>query len=328
MSVSMEQNLIPEIISGLSKALTEAYVFPETAERMVAALEQGLAQGEFSASVTPAELCEALTTRLQSISRDKHLRVWHISTQPDRVLAPGSREEYAQRVALLNGGFNRVERLPGGVGYLELRNFYDPAIVGDVATAAMNFLANCQAIIFDLRQNGGGTPSMVALISTYLFDRPVHLNSLYFRPEDQLTQFWTLSHVPGKVFGGSKPVYVLTSRKTFSAAEEFAYNLKNLKRATLVGETTGGGANPGGVRKLPGEFSVFVPSGRAISPITQTNWEGTGVAPDIAVPAAEAYDTAYAEALTQVIAAAEQQQGGPWQMLKEEARTALAGLKK
>ena len=97
--------------------------------------------------------------------------------------------------------------------------------------------------------------------------------------------------------GESKPVFVLTSNRTFSAAEEFTYNLKNLKRATIVGETTGGGAHPGGVRRITDHFGIWVPAGRAISPITKTNWEGTGIEPDIKVPAASALDTAHLEAL-------------------------------
>jgi C-terminal processing protease CtpA/Prc len=138
---------------------------------------------------------------------------------------------------------------------------------------------------------------MVALISSYLFGPdPVHLNDLYFRPDDSTHQWWTLPHVPGQRYEG-KPVYILTSKRTFSAAEEFAYNLKSLKRATIVGETTGGGAHPGGTRRINDHFAVFVPSGRAINPITKTNWEGTGVTPDLPVAADLALKTAHLAAL-------------------------------
>ena len=149
----------------------------------------------------------------------------------------------------------------------------------------MSFVANTDALIIDVRNNGGGAPSMVAYLCSYLFGpEPVHINDLYFRPENSTHQWWTLPHLPGKRYEG-KPVYVLTSKRTFSAAEEFTYNLKTQKRATIVGETTGGGANPGGTRPVAEHFIVFVPSGRAINPITKTNWEGTGVAPDVAVAA-------------------------------------------
>jgi retinol-binding protein 3 len=145
---------------------------------------------------------------------------------------------------------------------------------------------------------------MVALITSYLFGaEPVHLNDIYNRPNDSTTQYWTRSYVPGRRFGARKPVYVLTSSHTFSAAEEFTYNLKNLKRATIVGETTGGGAHPGEHVALAARFAMFVPTGRAINPITKTNWEGTGVAPDVQAPADRAFDVAYLGALEQVVAA-------------------------
>jgi C-terminal processing protease CtpA/Prc len=140
---------------------------------------------------------------------------------------------------------------------------------------------------------------MVALICSYLFGaEPVHLNDLHWRDGkgERVEEFWTLKEVAGKRYAG-KDVYVLTSGRTFSGAEEFSYNLKNLKRATLVGETTGGGANPGGGNRLSAHFAAFIPTGRAVSPVTKTNWEGTGVEPDVKVPADQALRTAQVMAL-------------------------------
>ena len=165
----------------------------------------------------------------------------------------------------------------------------------------MNFVANTEALIFDLRQNGGGDPEMVAHICSYLFgDRPVHLNDLYWRKQNKTDEFWTKPAVAAKKFSGD--VYILTSSRTFSGAEEFSYDLKNLKRALVIGETTGGGAHPGGVARLSDHFGVFVPVGRAISPITKTNWEGTGVEPDVKVPKELPLKTAYSMALTKSLA--------------------------
>jgi C-terminal processing protease CtpA/Prc len=192
----------------------------------------------------------------------------------------------------LNYGFERAERLPGNIGYLDLRAFMDAREGGATAAAAMAFLANTNALIVDIRRNGGGGPEMVALVSSYLFDERVHLNSLYWREGDRTDQFWTTDWVPGPRFGGSRPVYVLTSGETFSAAEEFAYNLQTRKRATIVGETTGGGAHPGGPARLTEHFRLFIPRGRAINPVTGDNWEGRGVKPDVPVPATDALRTA------------------------------------
>ena len=183
--------------------------------------------------------------------------------------------------------------MPGNIGYIDLRGFADPEAGAETVAAAMNFLANTDALIFDLRQNGGGGPEMVALISSYLFgEKPVHLNSLYWRKGDKTDDFWTKPASALKKFP-DKDVYILTSNRTFSAAEEFTYNLKNLKRATIIGETTGGGANPGGTFRLTEHFGAFIPTGRAISPITKTNWEGTGVEPDVKVPKEQALKAAY-----------------------------------
>ena len=184
-----------------------------------------------------------------------------------------------------------MEILEGNIGYLKFDFFADPDECGPTAIAAMNFLAHVDAIIFDLRENGGGDPRMVAFVSTYLFDNPTHLNDLYDRKKDETTQYWTLPYVPGTRLADT-PAFVLTSKGTFSGAEEFTYNLKNLKRATIIGETTGGGAHPVSGHRIDDHFMIGVPFARAVNPISKTNWEGTGVAPDVEAKAADALDVA------------------------------------
>jgi C-terminal processing protease CtpA/Prc len=205
---------------------------------------------------------------------------------------PEDQAEYRKRMERINCGFETAERLSGNIGYLKFNMFADPKVCGATAAAAMNFLENVDAIIFDVRSNGGGEPSMVALLTSYLFgSEPVHLNDLWNRKTNMTQQYWTLPYVPGKRLEG-KPVFVLTSKRTFSGAEEFSYNLKNLKRATLVGETTGGGAHPVSDHRIDDHFMIGVPFARAINPISKTNWEGKGVEPDVKVPAQDALETA------------------------------------
>jgi C-terminal processing protease CtpA/Prc len=160
----------------------------------------------------------------------------------------------------------------------------------------MQMMAYTDAIIFDLRENGGGSPSMIQFITTYLMDDNTHLNSFYWRPTDEMQQFWTLPYVPGKAMPKTD-VYILTSGMSFSAAEEFTYNMKNLKRAVIVGEVTGGGAHPVDFMIINDNFGISMPKGRAINPITKTNWEGTGITPDYQVAAPAALDKALEVAL-------------------------------
>jgi C-terminal processing protease CtpA/Prc len=295
------------VIDGLVRLLNENYVFPETAAKMEKALRDHQGKKDYDNITSAASFAETLTSHLQEISHDKHLRVRYSSRPlppetPNHQPSPEEDAQFREFLRTMNCGFEKVERLPGNVGYLDFRQFAPPGICAETAATAMNFLANADALIIDLRRNGGGDPAMVAFISSYLFDsEPVHLNDLYFRQDNSTQQWWTLPYVPGKRYGASKPVYVLTAHRTFSGAEEFTYNLKNLKRSTTIGETTGGGANPGDGRRITEHFGVFVPTGRAINPITKTNWEGTGVKPDIEVPADKALKVAHLAAMKKVI---------------------------
>jgi C-terminal processing protease CtpA/Prc len=208
-------------------------------------------------------------------------------TQPNPAMLGQMRRQMEQ----INCGFEKLEILPGNVGYLKFNMFANTAICGETATTAMAFLQNVAALIVDMRDNTGGDPAMVAHVTTYLFAERTHLNDLWTRSTDVTREFWTLPELPGKRLA-TQPVYVLTSSRTFSGGEEFTYNLKSLGRATIVGETTGGGAHPVRGERIDDRFMFAVPFARAINPITNTNWEGTGVAPDVAVAAADALEKA------------------------------------
>tara|TARA_R110000787_G_scaffold86285_3_gene184002 strand:+ start:17941 stop:19275 length:1335 start_codon:yes stop_codon:yes gene_type:complete len=306
---SLTQKQASVTIDSIGNKLKANYIFPEVADKMIVALESNFKKGNYKSITDPQEFASQLTEDLQSISHDKHLRVNYdpegIAEREKVVTAADSIKylnDYISSMQRSNFGFNKVEILDGNIGYLDLRNFSDTEYAGETAVAAMNFLSNTDAIIIDLRQNGGGSPAMIQLITSYLYGAElVHLNNFYWRPTDSHTQTWTLPHVSGKR-NPDADVYVLTSNRTFSAAEEFSYNLKNLERATLIGETTGGGAHPGGTRKATDKFTIWLPTGRAINPITNTNWEGVGVVPHIAVKADEALEVAKIKALETLIA--------------------------
>jgi retinol-binding protein 3 len=297
-----------EVIEGVAQRLESRYVFPEIGKRIASSLRSRAAKTRYGSMTSAAALCESLTAELRAISKDQHLRVDYAvrarpmpKTGPDHKLTPEQRAARRADFGYENNGFRKVERLAGNVGYLRLDRFVDPEYAGETARGAMSFLANTDAMIIDLRQNGGGTPLMVALLASYLLEpEPVHLNSIYSRVEDTTKQIWSFAYLPGPRYL-DKDVFVLTSRRTFSGAEEFAYDLKSLRRATIVGERTRGGANPGGIEQINEHFAVIVPTGRAINPVTGTNWEGVGVEPDLAAPADSALAVAHRTALTKLI---------------------------
>ncbi|WP_141734302.1 S41 family peptidase [Oligoflexus tunisiensis] len=291
-----------KIVEVISKEFNEAYVFPETAKKMEAALKKNLAEGRYQSIDDPQVLANTLKEDLIAVSKDKHINLFFMEKAPQN--PEQSPEAQAKEVAAMeadNFGFKKLEILAGNIGYIDLRGFLPAEYGGATAVAAMNYMANTRALIFDLRNNGGGSPSMIQLLTSYLLAQPTHLNSFYVRKTDSHEQFWTSAHVEGKRYL-DKEVYVLTSGGTFSAAEEFSYNLKNLKRATLVGETTGGGAHPVNFHYLKDiKFGAMIPFGRAINPITKTNWEGTGVEPHVKVSKEEALMRAHTMALQNLL---------------------------
>jgi retinol-binding protein 3 len=297
-----------DLIAATVRELNKRYVFPDVAKRAGEALNAKFKAKAYDAITDGKALAEALSADLFALTKDAHLNYVFDPIAVPMQAAPGQAVPEAQAAAALldakqrNFGFERVERLPGNIGYIDLRKFYSPASAGDTIAAAMNFVANTDALIVDLRQSLGGFSETVALITSYLLNERTLLSSFYSRDGDSTEQSWSLDWLPGKRFVNTKPVYVLTSKGTVSAAEEFAYNLKHLKRATIVGETTTGAANPGIFVKLTPLFSLFITNGRSINPITKTNWEGVGVEPDVKVAADDALRTAQLLALKKIIA--------------------------
>ena len=292
-----------EIVQKICTLLENNYVIPDIGKKVSAQLKASHARGEYSGLASAREFAARLDADLAEWSKDKHLGVIYDpdlvrqlkeQTQEDAYLT----EEMVAEERSKNFGFKRVEILDGNIGYVDLRIFFHPKYAGQTAVAAMNFLSDCGAVIIDLRNNGGGWGNMVGFLCSYFLDNEevVHLNSVYSRPEDRYFQSWTAPYVPGRIMY-DVPLYILTSKSTFSAAEEFCYNLKFLGRAKIVGERTRGGAHPISDKVLDDDLILILPEWTSVHPVTRSNWEGVGVEPDLEVDAAEAFNVAYVNVL-------------------------------
>ncbi|HUM11940.1 MAG TPA: S41 family peptidase [Myxococcaceae bacterium] len=270
------------LIDAAARAIEANYVFPDLGRRMAAALRERGARGDYEHISDCAAFAARLTDDLRALCHDKHLRV----TYKEGLQLPPS-DGGGQGL-----GFGEIERFRGNIVRISIGGFPPVRRARDAIAAFMSDVADADALILDLRANHGGDPSTVTLVASYLFDdQPVHLNDVIERDGTTRT-FWTQPSVAGKRFGGKKPVYVLTSAETFSGGEGLAYDLQSLHRATLIGETTGGGANLTRGHTLDDWFVIGVPYARAVNPVTKTNWEGVGVRPDVATKATAALDEA------------------------------------
>jgi retinol-binding protein 3 len=293
-SEPIEEPLRHGTIKQIGDILREVYVYPEMGERMAEVLARNESEGRYRTVTSAGDLAQNLTTDLFAVCKDRHLTVFPFA-------GPKSATTCSSRCCGGAGagstyGFQKSELLPGNIGYVKFDVFDGSQEARGAAAAALASVAGCDALIFDLRDNIGGSPKMIQFISSYLFDKPTHLDSFFDRLGNVTSETWTLDTVPGKRFPTDLPVYVLTSGSTFSAAEAFAYDLKHLGRATVVGATTGGGAHLITDRTVNDRFLVRVPYLRAYNPVTKGSWEGVGVSPDIQVPASEALDAARRDA--------------------------------
>lgn len=281
-------------VDGIAAAVT-GYVFVDKGVAMARRIRGQLASGAYDGIENGHLLALVVSEDLYAVTGDKHLEASYHAVAPEPPHDPTPAElDAIKKVAVRdNFGMPVAEIRDGGIAYLKVLGFVPPELGAEAMSATMSKLADAEVLIIDLRENGGGSPEGVAYMASYLFgDTPVHLNDIYNRQTDRTQSSYTNPELPGRRLGPGKPVYVLTSSYTFSAAEEFAYDLQALGRATIVGEVTGGGAHPVEMVPVSEHWSVFLPTSRSINPITKTNWEGTGVQPDVVVPAASALDTA------------------------------------
>lgn len=291
-----------QIVADALAFVRDHYILPDRAAEVVALLGARLDAGAYD-DLDDEGLADRVTAELQEICADPHLRL--LVRPADRHGATTEAEEVAawnesQRIG--NYRIAEVRRLDGNIGYIDLRGVTSPDVGGPAIAAAMELVAHTEALIFDLRKNRGGDPDGVQMWNSYLFpDSDTHLNDIYDGRTQRTRQFWVLAYLPGRRYL-DRPVYVLTSNFTFSAGEEFAYNLQAQRRATLIGQVTRGGAHPTARFPVSDTMEVAVPNARSVNPITGTNWEGVGVVPDIPTPVERAFDIAYREALAHVVA--------------------------
>jgi hypothetical protein len=279
------------VIAAVIANLKQHYVDPNASQEMAGALLAQEKSGDYTAVTDGAAFADLLTRQIRAVNRDMHLEVVYSRTSlPDR--STGSTPErlarYRKALEENNCTFEKVEILPHNIGYLKLNSFPELSMCRSTATASMASLNHADAMILDLRDNTGGLPDMVMLMAAYFFDHPEYM----YNPRENVTErSWTRSPVPGNLLA-DKPVYVLTSARTFSGAEHFSYNLKMLKRATLVGETTGGATDVGIFHRIDDHFGMGIRETGAINPYSEPDWAGTGVEPDVRVKAADALETA------------------------------------
>jgi len=282
-----------QAVEKICELLNKFYVFPEKGDKMAKHISSKHKEGLFDIISNKNEFVDILNRELNSVCSDKHLGVY-IGPNPD------DRTEEEKELRKINRqfenqernyGITKIEILEKNIGYIKINSvmFSEEAI--RVLSSALQFLSNSYTIIFDLRENRGGDPSYMAYLFSYFFEEPTHINRIYWRDRDRTDEFWTRDSVPGEKMT-DMPLFVLISGKTFSGAEEFAYDLQCLNRATIVGEVSAGGANPASTWVVYKDIRMSIPHGRAINPISGTNWEGTGVRPDIETSADMALDVA------------------------------------
>ncbi len=292
-----------QAVDSLATNMAKYYVFADIGAQISTLLRENLRKGVYDKITEAMPFAEQLTKDLASINGDKHLRVFYnprkvIEGIDDAQADKESQKMLERSLRISNYGFEEVKIMPGNVGYLKFDSFDGNEEGFKTAIGAMAFLSHCDALIFDIRENGGGDPRMVQLLLSYLYKEgeDIHFNDFYVRKTNDYQQYWVMPYCPGTRMP-ELDVYVLTSSMTFSCAEEFAYDLKNLKRGSIIGEVTGGGAHPVNFYELSNNFAASIPFGKAVSPISKTNWEGTGVEPDVKVSSVQALDTAYKMAL-------------------------------
>lgn len=298
--VRLDSPSVVGVVERLARALDSLYVEPDRGAHLAKELRERLRLAAYLRIATPRDLADSLSADLSASAHDLHLWVRYFPPTPSAAGGDVNLDD-----TWLNYGFPEVRILDGNVGYVNIRSFSSGPAAEHAARAAVALLVNCDALVIDLRRNGGGSTPAMMNVAGYLFANRVHLTSLYWRNTGDTIRAWTQPNADTTLRLTRQPTFVIVSRQTFSAAEDFAYSLQASGRARVVGETTRGGAHSAqGLQDLGFDIKALIPSGKSLNPITRTNWEGVGVAPDIAAPASLALHVAHRTALEQLVLAA------------------------
>lgn len=299
-----------EVLNDIIEKLQKIYPFPEVSEKTIAGLMKQMSDGNYDQHNTPVEFATQVSGDLEEFSNDKHL---DLNYDPDLAQALLTTEtdstdytkEEAKTEIWNNYGFKELRILPGNIGYLNLSVFFATDYAGKTADISMNYFANCNALIIDLRQNGGGWGDMVDYLLGYFVDAngPLILNITQSTLDSSVYSEVVPAYVPGKKLTG-KPIYILTSSATASAAEAFTSHLKYLNKSTeIIGEKTAGAENPVEHIAINDKFVLQIPAWKKIYSLNPDDWEGVGIKPDIEVEASEALKTAHLKALKKLLEA-------------------------
>jgi len=290
----IDDTLRERTVESVAVALRDNYVYPELGEQMASALLKGHSGGQYEGTKA-GKLADMLTETALAVSNDRH--VWVEAQNPMVQESTDPVNRSIEELRRDNYDFQKIEVLAGNIGYIKFDMIHDDEEALEIAAAALDSVARCEALIFDIRDNIGGEWGVAQLMLGYLFPRGTVFGRTYDRNGDLVEASSTPDSIPGKRFGDDVIVYVLTSSRTGSAAESFAYTLKHLGRATIVGEVTRGGAHASEEVVVNDYFRVSVPFKRIENVVTKTDWEGTGVTPQIEVTAERGLETAVEDAL-------------------------------
>ncbi|MEM9305290.1 MAG: S41 family peptidase [Pseudomonadota bacterium] len=307
-----------EVIEQIQASIEENYVFADRADALNQSLGERLEAGQFDAAHSGETFAEALTESLFELTNDKHFLVTY---NPELIENRQARREQASQAEAgsepeaaepsidwnlwyaekENFGFEKVEILPGNIGYVKLTFFQPLAWMQATLDSTLDFVSHTDALIIDLTRNGGGyAPSDSYFGSFFLEPEPMLWMSSYDRRSDERSEEFTVKDVGAERYLG-KPVYILVGPETFSLGEKFAYAMKHVGRARIVGQVTAGAAHAIDVVEVDDRFLFQVPVLRNIHPETGKDWEGVGVVPHVVVELDQALRAAHIEALDGLI---------------------------